>query len=37
MRVLIHGFVAILDLKRNFDADKERIEKLKASRRFKPY
>ncbi|KAG2742139.1 hypothetical protein P692DRAFT_20859168, partial [Suillus brevipes Sb2] len=28
---------AILDLKRNFDADRERVEKLKESRRFKPY
>lgn len=28
---------AILDLKKNFEADKERVEKLKESRRFKPY
>ncbi|OAX35849.1 hypothetical protein K503DRAFT_802498 [Rhizopogon vinicolor AM-OR11-026] len=28
---------AILDLKRNFEADKQRVEKLKESRRFKPY
>ncbi|KAI6042424.1 ribosomal RNA-processing protein 7-domain-containing protein [Pisolithus marmoratus] len=28
---------AIVDLKRNFEADKARIEKLKQSRRFKPY
>lgn len=28
---------ALLDLKKNFKADKERVEKLKESRRFKPY
>ncbi|KAI6015585.1 ribosomal RNA-processing protein 7-domain-containing protein [Pisolithus marmoratus] len=28
---------AIVDLKKNFEADKARIEKLKQSRRFKPY
>lgn len=28
---------AIMDLKKNFEADKARIEKLKQSRRFKPY
>ncbi|KAG1765975.1 ribosomal RNA-processing protein 7-domain-containing protein [Suillus placidus] len=28
---------AMLDLKKNFEADKERVEKLKESRRFKPY
>ncbi|KAF8834785.1 hypothetical protein BDN67DRAFT_1006022 [Paxillus ammoniavirescens] len=28
---------ALLDLKKNFEADKARIEKLKESRRFKPY
>ncbi|KAG1808853.1 ribosomal RNA-processing protein 7-domain-containing protein [Suillus subaureus] len=28
---------ALLDLKKNFEADKERVEKLKESRRFKPY
>ncbi|KAF9242079.1 ribosomal RNA-processing protein 7-domain-containing protein [Melanogaster broomeanus] len=28
---------ALLDLKKNFEADKARVEKLKESRRFKPY
>ncbi|KIJ59181.1 hypothetical protein HYDPIDRAFT_177909 [Hydnomerulius pinastri MD-312] len=28
---------AVMDLKKNFEADKARIEKLKESRRFKPY
>ncbi|KAG1733134.1 ribosomal RNA-processing protein 7-domain-containing protein [Suillus lakei] len=28
---------AMLDLRKNFEADKERVEKLKESRRFKPY
>ncbi|KAG2127152.1 ribosomal RNA-processing protein 7-domain-containing protein [Suillus bovinus] len=28
---------AILDLKKNFEADKQRVEQLKESRRFKPY
>ena len=30
-------FTALLDLRKNFEADKARIEKLKESRRFKPY
>ncbi|KAG2033919.1 ribosomal RNA-processing protein 7-domain-containing protein [Suillus americanus] len=28
---------ALLDLKKNFEADKQRVEKLKETRRFKPY
>lgn len=31
------AFLALLDLRKNFEADKARIEKLKESRRFKPY
>ncbi|KAG8217943.1 ribosomal RNA-processing protein 7-domain-containing protein [Butyriboletus roseoflavus] len=30
-------FLALLDLRKNFEVDKARIEKLKASRRFNPY
>lgn len=29
--------LALLDLRKNFEADKARVEKLKESRRFKPY
>jgi hypothetical protein len=32
--MLIHDFVAILDLKRNFETDKARVENLRESRRF---
>lgn len=35
--ILVHGCAAILDLRRNFEEDKARVEKLKESRRFKPY
>ncbi|KAG1828905.1 ribosomal RNA-processing protein 7-domain-containing protein [Suillus subalutaceus] len=36
-RLKNNGKVTLLDLKKNFAADKERVEKLKESRRFKPY
>jgi ribosomal RNA-processing protein 7 len=31
------GIVEIMDLKKNWEADKAKVEKLKESRRFKPY
>jgi len=35
--ILVYGPIAIINLKRKFEEDKARVEKLKESRRFKPY
>ena len=37
VHVTHHRSAAVMDLKKNFEADKARIEKMKESRRFKPY